>query len=182
MSANETLFHLNPAMFTDKSSCSSSAQTPTGGADRVGLPLRQRRVRPATHQRRRRTGDAALSGPTGLVGDVQRAQPDDEVDVRPALPQPPLPGDLRRLPAALRHHRRGRASAGGHAPAARRVAQRALRNRRVVVGEDEGGAYIGLGGQYQHTVAFSHNYLAAPLVKLYAGSDALHRDHERSPT
>jgi hypothetical protein len=40
----------------------------------------------------------------------------------------------------------------------------------VVASEDEGGAYIGLGGQYQHTVAFSYNYLAAPLVKLYAGS------------
>jgi hypothetical protein len=27
-----------------------------------------------------------------------------------------------------------------------------------------------LGGQYRHTVAFSHNYVAEPLVKLYAGS------------
>lgn len=40
----------------------------------------------------------------------------------------------------------------------------------VVVGQDEKGAFIGLGGQYQHTVAFSHNYVARPLVKLYAGS------------
>ena len=40
----------------------------------------------------------------------------------------------------------------------------------LVVGEDERGAYIGLGGQYQHTVAFGHNYLAEPLVKLYAGA------------
>ena len=40
----------------------------------------------------------------------------------------------------------------------------------VVVGEDENGTYIGLGGQYQYTVAFSHNYVAKPLVKLYAGS------------
>jgi hypothetical protein len=39
----------------------------------------------------------------------------------------------------------------------------------VVVGEDERGAYIGLGGLYQHTVAFSCNYEASPLVKLYAG-------------
>lgn len=39
----------------------------------------------------------------------------------------------------------------------------------VVLGEDERGAYIGLGGEYQHTVAFTHNYLAQPLVKLYAG-------------
>jgi hypothetical protein len=40
----------------------------------------------------------------------------------------------------------------------------------LVIGEDDQGAYIGLGGQYQHTVAFSFNYLAEPLVKLYAGS------------
>lgn len=40
----------------------------------------------------------------------------------------------------------------------------------VVFGEDARGAYIGLGGQYQHTVAFNHNYVAEPLVKLYAGS------------
>jgi hypothetical protein len=39
----------------------------------------------------------------------------------------------------------------------------------VVLGEDDRGAYIGLGGEYQHTVAFSYNYLAQPLVKLYAG-------------
>jgi len=43
----------------------------------------------------------------------------------------------------------------------------------LVVGEDEAGPYIGLGGEYQHTVAFSLNYLAAPLVKLHAGSALL---------
>lgn len=40
----------------------------------------------------------------------------------------------------------------------------------VVLGEDEDGSYIGLGGQYRHTVAFAHNYLAEPLVKLHAGA------------
>jgi hypothetical protein len=40
----------------------------------------------------------------------------------------------------------------------------------LVVGQDDRGSYIGLGGQYQHTVAFNHNYVAEPLVKLYAGS------------
>jgi hypothetical protein len=40
----------------------------------------------------------------------------------------------------------------------------------LVAGQDERGPYLGLGGQYQHTVAFNHNYVAAPLVKLYAGS------------
>ena len=40
----------------------------------------------------------------------------------------------------------------------------------LVTGQDAGGAYIGLGGQYQHTVAFGYNYLAEPLVKLYEGA------------
>jgi hypothetical protein len=39
----------------------------------------------------------------------------------------------------------------------------------IVLGEDERGRYIGLGGEYQYTVAFNHNYVAHPLVKLYAG-------------
>ena len=40
----------------------------------------------------------------------------------------------------------------------------------VEVGEDDGGQYLALGGEYQHTVAFSFNYVAHPLVKLYAGA------------
>ncbi len=40
----------------------------------------------------------------------------------------------------------------------------------LVVGEDDRGVYIGLSGQYRHTVAFSTNYVAEPLVRLYAGS------------
>ena len=40
----------------------------------------------------------------------------------------------------------------------------------VVVGADERGDYIALGGRYRHTVAFSYNYVAEPLVKLYANS------------
>lgn len=39
----------------------------------------------------------------------------------------------------------------------------------LVAGEDDVGTYIGLGGAYQHTVAFSHNYVAEPLARLYAG-------------
>ena len=46
----------------------------------------------------------------------------------------------------------------------------AYQKAHVVAGEDESGAYIGVGGQYQHTVAFNHNYVAQPQVKLYAGS------------
>jgi len=44
----------------------------------------------------------------------------------------------------------------------------------LVLGEDENGAYIGLGGRYRHTVAFSYNYTAEPLVKLYADSSMIH--------
>ena len=41
------------------------------------------------------------------------------------------------------------------------------------LGRDGYGEYLGLGGQYQHTVAFSTNYLARPMVKLYAGSSLI---------
>ncbi len=39
----------------------------------------------------------------------------------------------------------------------------------LVVGSDEDGDTIGLGGAFQHTVAFNTNYLAEPMVKLCAG-------------
>ena len=38
----------------------------------------------------------------------------------------------------------------------------------LLLGEDEEGRYIGMTGQYRHTVAFAHNYVAQPVVKLYA--------------
>jgi len=40
----------------------------------------------------------------------------------------------------------------------------------LVIGHDDDGVYVGMGGVYQYTVAFSHNYVAEPLVKLYAGA------------
>ena len=40
----------------------------------------------------------------------------------------------------------------------------------LVLGEDDQGPYIGLGGQYQHTVAFTANYRAMPIVRMRAGS------------
>ncbi|NPV06899.1 MAG: DUF4432 family protein [Anaerolineae bacterium] len=43
----------------------------------------------------------------------------------------------------------------------------------LVAGEDEHGRYLGLSGEYQHTVAFNHNYVAVPLLKLYSGSTLL---------
>ena len=36
--------------------------------------------------------------------------------------------------------------------------------------EDAHGTYVALGGSYQHTVAFSHNYVARPEVRFYANS------------
>jgi len=41
---------------------------------------------------------------------------------------------------------------------------------QVILGEDERGQYIGLSGTYRHTVAFNTNYVAQPVIKLYAGS------------
>lgn len=38
------------------------------------------------------------------------------------------------------------------------------------IGEDESGAYLAMGGRYQHTVAFATNYAAEPHVKLHAGA------------
>jgi hypothetical protein len=40
----------------------------------------------------------------------------------------------------------------------------------LVVGTDARGEYIGLTGNYRHTQAFSLNYVATPLVKLYAAA------------
>ena len=40
-------------------------------------------------------------------------------------------------------------------------------------GEDARGRYLAVGGEYRHTVAFATNYVARPLVKLYAGSRRL---------
>lgn len=40
----------------------------------------------------------------------------------------------------------------------------------VVLGADERGAYIGLTGRYRHTQAFHCNYVATPVVRLYADS------------
>jgi len=42
------------------------------------------------------------------------------------------------------------------------------------LGEDQHGNYLGLGGKYRHTMAFNFNYLAEPMVKLYAGSSVFH--------
>jgi hypothetical protein len=46
----------------------------------------------------------------------------------------------------------------------------------IILGEDEGGEYIGLGGRYHHIVAFNHNYTAEPVVKLHRNSSLFHID------
>jgi hypothetical protein len=48
--------------------------------------------------------------------------------------------------------------------------QARYQSAHIELGEDARGAYIALGGSYQHTAAFTCNYLAQPLVKLYANS------------
>lgn len=40
----------------------------------------------------------------------------------------------------------------------------------LIVGQDQQGQYIALGGEYQHTIAFNCNYRAEPLFKIYAES------------
>jgi hypothetical protein len=40
----------------------------------------------------------------------------------------------------------------------------------LVAGSDERGDFIGVSGEYRHTIAFSHNYSASPIVKVYAAS------------
>jgi hypothetical protein len=44
---------------------------------------------------------------------------------------------------------------------------------QLLIGEDERGVYMGITGSYQYTVAFSHNYVARPLVKFYANSSRI---------
>lgn len=44
----------------------------------------------------------------------------------------------------------------------------------LIIGRDELGSYIGLGGEYRHMVAFNHNYLAEPFVKIYESSSIIH--------
>ena len=40
----------------------------------------------------------------------------------------------------------------------------------LVAGEDTRGPYLGMSGEYEHIVAFSHHYIARPEVRLHAGA------------
>jgi hypothetical protein len=40
----------------------------------------------------------------------------------------------------------------------------------LFAGKDARGAYLGMSGKYEHTVAFSHHYIARPEVRLYSGA------------
>jgi Domain of unknown function (DUF4432) len=44
------------------------------------------------------------------------------------------------------------------------------RRAELLIGSDEDGPFVGLGGTYRHTVAFTHNYEARPTVRLHAKS------------
>lgn len=43
----------------------------------------------------------------------------------------------------------------------------------IELGEDERGPWVELSGTYQHTVAFAHNYIATPRVRMGCGSATL---------
>ncbi len=49
----------------------------------------------------------------------------------------------------------------------------AYQSATLLIGKDDRGPYLAVGGAYRHTVAFAYNYVARPLVKLYAGSARL---------
>jgi hypothetical protein len=38
------------------------------------------------------------------------------------------------------------------------------------MGEDEKGCFIGIGGDYEHSKAFGHHYLAQPYIRMYEGA------------
>ena len=59
---------------------------------------------------------------------------------------------------------------GDHHPLHGELPNAPYQTAQLLIGEDEEGAYLGLTGTYQHTVAFSCNYVAQPQVKLYADS------------
>lgn len=44
---------------------------------------------------------------------------------------------------------------------------------QLLIGQDERGSYLGLTGTYQYTVAFNHNFVAQPIVKLYSDSSKI---------
>ncbi len=44
---------------------------------------------------------------------------------------------------------------------------------QMLLGQDERGPYLAVTGNYQYTVAFSHNYIATPEVRLYANTNRL---------
>jgi hypothetical protein len=48
----------------------------------------------------------------------------------------------------------------------------------LLAGEDEKGLYLAVGGEYRHTVAFSTDYRAEPMVKLYSQSSLLSVDFQ----
>ncbi|MCP4383244.1 MAG: DUF4432 family protein [Hyphomicrobiales bacterium] len=50
------------------------------------------------------------------------------------------------------------------------------RNVQLLIGHDDDGPYMALTGTYQHIVAFTHNYIARPTVKITAQSSRISVD------
>lgn len=48
------------------------------------------------------------------------------------------------------------------------------KNVLIDAGEDEQGRYIGVGGEYEHTVAFGYHYSAQPYARLYEDDTIIH--------
>ncbi len=171
MSASETLIHLTPAMFTDKEQLLVEAPGSAGQTldaytfrfnsgvcglrlvsnvgELVMLPYQGQQVWSATFNGR-------------------------DLTMKSMFDQPyPTRVFLETFGGFMQHC--GITAVGGPGPEDTHPLHGELPNApyetaALVLGEDENGTYIGLTGQYQYAVAFSHSYLAVPMTKLYEGS------------
>ncbi len=80
----------------------------------------------------------------------------------------------------------GNPGAGDTHPLHGEIPNATFQTARLIVGEEEGRAFMAMTGTYQHTVAFTHNYVATPVVTLRAGEshvrvDLVVRNLKRKP-
>ena len=61
----------------------------------------------------------------------------------------------------------GNPGAGDNHPLHGELPNARYQTAELIVGRDADGPFMGLTGAYRHTVAFAHNYLARPTVKLH---------------
>jgi len=86
-----------------------------------------------------------------------------------------------RISFALRCNCNGRAISKRHPSASWRASNAPYQKANLQIGSDENGRYIALGGKYHYMVAFNHNYIAEPLLKVYENSsvmDIFHDDNQ----